>query len=527
MTKKNIINSIMPIIEGMEVAARTVESTFGPNGGLVLYENRDKTVDSNPFYLTRDGATVLDQLELNSPCNIGIKIIKQMVKDLKEDVGDGSTTLTLLTYNLLREVNKYIVAGYDPILISKELKRLSYEICNNLERMSYPLKTYSDLFIMAMGACKSKELAEIVCIAIEYKGQNGIILIEETKSTYIEMEKLEGYTLDRGYIHEMFITDKYQSECYLEHPYVFITNYTLSSQAAIPQIISKVEKKDHLLIISPEIERVALFECAKKIEQGYKICAIKNPSFAQKNATHRLLNESEDIAIYTGATSIMRETGRTLGKITLADFGQADKIVIRKNNTLIINGYGDPQAIQQRMKSLQYQSKFDKNDFDREMADKRFLRLNNNIIFIKVGGYTDHEVIQKKRLINDAIASCQAALKNGIVPGAGLSYIYASKNIDGFLKTPINRIMQYLFHTIIKKMDNGSSDTLWSTIRKDASDRYSHMYTSYDILTSIIEGKATNFTVIDPTLVCKRIVEMAFGCVEEIIKSQYIILEGA
>lgn len=510
-----IITNLNSLFQGIALTAKTVAGTLGPNGRLVLLENPDTLVDTTPFYVTQDGARVISEIKLpkNDYRYLGVELIKNAVNKLKEEVGDGSTTFTIIVNALLQEAKKYIAAGHDPIGISKQLKEIQDKLCTQLELISYPIETRYDLFTVAKIASKSAELAELITTAIELQGQEGQIIVEETKQVYVGLERISGYQLDRGYIHDAFINVGY-TECILENPLILLTDYSLMSSEAIKFITKHNVNNSPLLIITPEIGEHALTEL---IEYNKKIpcCVIKNPSFPISRIK-RLLEWTEDIAIFTGATLISKETGRVLKYLKLDDLGSVKKAIIKKNSTILLGGTGLQENINKQVYGLEEQAKWLKNDFDRERAKLRATQLTGNIIAIKVGGYTDYEVKYIKRLIEDALASCKSAIRKGVVAGTGLANLYALKQCSHNLLA--YKIVEKALQEPFLTLTNGNKVLLNEILN------YNSPYISYNVLTNKTHNMYMT-GVLDTTETCQNIIKYAFSLASELISSQYIVIK--
>ena len=491
---KNIIKGIKPILDGSNLVNIVISPMVGSSGKLTILENRDGVVDKNTFYVTSDGTTILSNLILrrSDPRRFGIELIKEESRRLKSDLGIESSVFSIICSSLLKETYKFLAAKYDPIFLSNGIIVSSKEISNNLFTISSDLKsfaTFDDIFNIALTSCKSKELAYFVARAFELRGKDGNIIIEEARTTNISLEKISGMQIDRGYTHEYFINYN-NTDCLLSHPKVFITDYTLESFDHANNILKLTDKGEQLLVIAPEVLLPAFqtFHFGM-MKHNQVMCIIKSPSYRQKGAQYRLQEMSEDIATYTGAELITSSKGRILDKIYKKDLGSAHSALIKNHSTILLGGSGNQEKISDRIKLLEFQSKNDKNDFDRDRAKLRLQQLNNNLITIKVGGFTDYEVKHTKQLIENAIGSCNSSLNSGVVEGSGIAYLSVLNSSK--LEKPF--------------------DLIWTN--------------TLERRLSLIEQNGNLLNNVDSLEVCQQIILKSASLVSEIIKTEYLVYQ--
>mgnify|MGYP001588215727 FL=1 len=423
----SVSKELSPIVEGIHLLSKTVKPVLGPMGGIVLVDNPDTIVDKNTFYRTKDGAKIIDWITLPDKRNLGVRFVKELSQKLKEEVGDGTTTLTIVISKLLEESQKYVVAGYEKQFIIQEIQEVGEEVLKNLKEISVEVTSFEDIFKVAYCASKSREFANLIATAYEYKGVSSRIVIEEVKPTYTEIEHISGMQLDRGYVSNIFVNQE-NDQCVLTDPLVLVTDYPIETWDSLVTVTDRIKDRESLLIISPRFNDNVIGSLSIIMGRTKKkYCAIRNPgSYLLDNLTeYRLSEYSEDIATYVGANFISKLLGRTLEKIKREDFGSVSKAMIKKHSTVLLNGNGGIAKVSERIRLIEAQTKYLTNSFDRERAKQRISQMNNNIVTIKVGGYSDQEVLQNKRLIEDGIAAVRAGIDNGILPGGGLAFIYA------------------------------------------------------------------------------------------------------
>lgn len=415
------------LMEGIETLNNTVKITLGPKGKNVIIEKGF----SSPL-ITKDGVTVAKEIELkNKFQNMGAQIIKEVASKTSEDAGDGTTTATILAYSMIKEGMKYLTSDVNPIDLKRGIDKAIAEAIKELNKISKTCKTFKEISqVASISANNDNEIGNNIAKAIEKIGKEGIITVEEGKSLENELEIVEGMQFDRGYISPYFINNHEKQSVILENSFILIYNKKISSINELLKVLDLVSKSNRsLLIMSEEIDNDALATLIlNSIRGNLKIAAIKLPGFGEKRK--EIL---EDIAIITGATVISEELGLNLENLSLSDLGQAKKIEVFKEKTIIIDGAGIPYDISQRIKDLSYQINNSESQYEKEKLQERLSKLSNGIAIIRVGAATEIEMKEKKARVEDALHATRAAIEEGIVPGGGIALLKV-KNLIKNLK---------------------------------------------------------------------------------------------
>lgn len=415
------------LMEGIEILNNAVKITLGPKGRNVIIEKK-----FNSPLITKDGVTVAKEIELKDKFqNMGAQIIKEVASKTSENAGDGTTTATILAYSMIKEGIKYLTSEINPIDLKRGIEKTISEAIKELNKMTKKCNTFKEISqVASISANNDVKIGENIAKAIEKIGKEGIITVEEGKSLENELEIVEGMQFDRGYISPYFINNQEKQSVVLENSFILICNKKISSINEIIPILGLVSKSNRsLLIMAEEIDNEALATLIlNNIRGNLKLAAVKLPGFGEKRKY--IL---EDIAVLTGATVITEELGLSLEKVSLSDLGQAKKIEVFKENTIIVDGAGIPHDISQRIKDLSFQINKANSQYDKEKLQERLSKLSNGIAVIRVGAATEIEMKEKKARVEDALHATRAAIEEGIVPGGGVTLLRI-KNIIKNLK---------------------------------------------------------------------------------------------
>jgi len=408
------------MMEGIEILTNAVKTTLGPKGKNVILER-----NFNTPLITKDGVTVAKEIEIKDRFqNMGIQVIKEVASKTSEKAGDGTTTATLLAYSMIKEGLKYIASGVNPIDLKKGIEKAIKESVKELNKISKKCETTKEIWqVASISANNDNNIGKYISEAVEKIGKEGIITVEEGKSLDDELEIVEGMQFERGYISPYFITDQEKQVSVLENSFILICNkkiYNIDELITILEIISK--SKRPLLIMAEDIDSEVLATLIlNNIRGNIKIAAVKLPGFGERRK--EIL---EDIAIITGGTVITEEVGISLKKISLSDLGQAKRIEVQKENTIIIDGAGEEFEISKRIKSISNQINNTKSNYEIEKLQERLSKLSNGVAVIRVGAATETEMKEKKARVEDALHATRAAIEEGIVPGGGVALLKIS-----------------------------------------------------------------------------------------------------
>ena len=405
------------LVEGVNILANAVKVTLGPKGRNVVLERSF----GSPV-VTKDGVSVAKEIELADKLqNIGAQLVKEVASRTSDAAGDGTTTATVLAQAIVREGQKYVAAGLNPLDLKRGIDKAVTAAIEELKKISKPTTTSKEIAQVATISANGEEsIGQRIAEAIDRVGKEGVITVEDGKSLADELDVVEGLQFDRGYLSPYFINNPDKQVAALDSPFILLHDKKISNIRDLLPVLEQVAKAGRpLLIIAEDVEGEALATLVVNNIRGIlKTVAVKAPGFGDRRKA--LL---EDIAILTGGQVIAEETGLTLEKATLAELGQAKRIEVGKENTTVIDGGGDAKNIEARVKQIRVQIEEATSDYDREKLQERVAKLAGGVAVIKVGGATEIEVKEKKDRVDDALHATRAAVEEGIVPGGGVALI--------------------------------------------------------------------------------------------------------
>jgi len=416
------------LVEGVNVLADAVKVTLGPKGRNVVLER-----SFGAPTVTKDGVSVAKEIELKDKfANMGAQMVKEVASKTSDIAGDGTTTATVLAQAIVREGMRYVAAGMNPMDLKRGIDKAVTAVIEELKKISKPCTTNKEIAqVGAISANSDTSIGDIIAQAMEKVGKEGVITVEDGKSLENELDVVEGMQFDRGYLSPYFINNGDKQQAILEGPYVLLFDKKISNIRDLLPVLEQVAKSSRpLLIIAEDVDGEALATLVVNNIRGIlKTVAVKAPGFGDRRKAML-----EDIAILTGGTVISEETGLTLEKASLNDLGQAKRIEVAKENTTIIDGAGQEQAIQGRIKQIRVQIEEATSDYDREKLQERVAKLAGGVAVIKVGAATEVEMKEKKARVEDALHATRAAVEEGIVPGGGVAFLRARANVAKNLK---------------------------------------------------------------------------------------------
>lgn len=402
--------------KGVDILADTVKVTLGPKGRNVVLDKKF----GSPL-ITNDGVTIAREIELEDPYeNMGAQLVKEVATKTNDVAGDGTTTATLLAQAIIREGLKNVTAGANPMLIRNGIKLAVEKAVDEIKKISRPVEGKEDIARVAAISAADEEIGTLISDAMERVGNEGVITVEESKSMGTELDVVEGMQFDRGYVSAYMVTDTDKMEAVLDNPYILITDKKISNiQEILPVLEQVVQQGRKLLIIAEDVEGEAMATLIVNKLKGTFICVgVKAPGFGDRRK-----EMLQDIAVLTGGEVISEELGKDLKEATLDMLGVAESVKVSKENTTIVNGRGDKQAIKDRVAQIRRQIEDTTSDFDREKLQERLAKLAGGVAVVKVGAATETELKEKKLRIEDALAATKAAVEEGIVPGGGTAYV--------------------------------------------------------------------------------------------------------
>ncbi|ADL03624.1 chaperonin GroEL [Lacrimispora saccharolytica] len=412
---------------GVNQLADTVRVTLGPKGRNVVL---DKSFGA-PL-ITNDGVTIAKEIELEDAFeNMGAQLVKEVATKTNDVAGDGTTTATVLAQAMINEGMKNLAAGANPIVLRKGMKKATEAAVEAIAKMSEPIKGKASIARVAAISASDDAVGEMVADAMEKVSNNGVITIEESKTMKTELDLVEGMQFDRGYISAYMCTDMEKMEANLDDPYILITDKKISNiQEILPLLEQVVQSGARLLIIAEDVEGEALTTLiVNKLRGTFNVIAVKAPGYGDRRK-----EMLQDIAVLTGGTVISDELGYELKNATLDLLGRAKSVKVQKENTVIVDGCGDKEAITARIGQIKGQIEETTSDFDREKLQERLAKLSGGVAVIRVGAATETEMKEAKLRMEDALSAARAAVEEGVIAGGGSAYVHAITQIEDVVK---------------------------------------------------------------------------------------------
>jgi len=486
------------MVEGVNILANAVKVTLGPKGRNVVMERSF----GGPT-ITKDGVSVAKEIELKDKLqNMGAQMVKEVASKTADIAGDGTTTATVLAQSIVREGMKYVVAGHNPMDLKRGIDKAVTAAIEELKKISKPCTTTKEIAqVGSISANSDVSIGQRIAEAMEKVGKEGVITVEDGKSLEDELEVVEGMQFDRGYLSPYFINQPEKQVAVLESPYILLFDKKISNIRDLLPVLEQVAKSGRpLMIVAEDVEGEALATLVVNNIRGIiKTCAVKAPGFGDRRKAML-----EDIAILTGGQVIAEEIGLTLEKTTLEHLGQAKRVEIGKENTIIIDGAGDAKSIEARVKNIRVQIDEATSDYDREKLQERVAKLAGGVAVIRVGAATEVEMKEKKARVDDALHATRAAVEEGIVPGGGVALIRAKQGIMGLKGdnsdqdagiSIVLRAMEEPLRIIVSNAGDEASVVVNAVMASKGNNGYNAATSEYGDL--VAQG------VIDPTKVTK------------------------
>jgi chaperonin GroEL len=409
---------------GMDVLANAVVTTLGPKGRNVALDRKF----GSPT-ITHDGVTVAKDVELEDAFeNMGAQLLKEAATKTNDIAGDGTTTSTVLAHSIVTNGMKNLAAGFNPMLLKRGIEAATRAVADKISEQAIEVTTKEEIANVASISAQDRQIGELIADVMDKVGKDGVITVEESKGLEFETEYVEGMQFDRGYISPYFISDPEHMESSIDEPYVLVYDKKISAAQDIVPLLEKlvqVGKRD-LVIIAEDIDGEALATLVlNKLRGMLNVVAIKAPGFGDRRKAML-----QDIAVLTGATVISEETGRKLESATVNELGQAEKVVVTKEDTTIVGGKGEGTQIKGRIEQIRVEIDQSTSDYDREKLQERLAKLSGGVAIIRVGAATETELKEKKHRVEDALSATRAAVEDGIVPGGGVALVNAMKALE-------------------------------------------------------------------------------------------------
>ena len=506
--------------KGVDALADAVKVTLGPKGRNVVI---DKKFGSPT--VTKDGVTVAKEIELADPIeNMGAQMVKEVATKTSDLAGDGTTTATVLAQAIYREGLKNVTAGANPMELKRGIDRAVEAIIEELKRISTPSAGKKEIAqVGTISANNDHEIGKLIADAMEKVGKDGVITVEEAKGLETTLETVDGMQFDRGYLSPYFVTDPEKMEAVLEDGYILIHDKKISAMKELLPVLEKIAQTGKpLLIIAEDVEGEALATLVvNKLRGTLKVCAVKAPGFGDRRKEMLV-----DIAKLTGGKVISEEVGFKLENAVLTDLGRAKRIVVDKDNTTVIDGYGDDDKIKGRIKEIEVAVEKSTSDYDKEKLQERKAKLAGGVAVINVGAATESEMKEKKARVEDALHATRAAVEEGIVPGGGVALIRAQAALKGIKLDHdeqigvdiIRRAVEEPIRMIVQNA-GGEGSIVVEKVRasKDKNFGYNAFSDTYEDL--VLAG------VIDPTKVTRTALQNAASIASLLLTTECLIVE--
>jgi chaperonin GroEL len=505
---------------GVDKLAEAVKVTLGPKGRNVVIDKKFGAPT-----VTKDGVTVAKEVELSDALeNMGAQMVKEVATKTSDVAGDGTTTATVLAQAIFREGLKNVTAGSNPMSIKKGIDKAVTAIVEELKRISVPTKGKKEIAqVGSISANNDQEIGNLIAEAMEKVGKDGVITVEEAKGLDTELKTVEGMQFDRGYVSPYFVTDPEKMEAVLEDALILIHDKKISSMKDLLPVLEKVAQLGKpLLIIAEDIEGEALATLVvNKLRGTLRVAAVKAPGFGDRRKAML-----QDIAVLTGGQVISEEVGFKLENAVVTDLGKAKRIVVDKDNTTVIDGAGETDKIQGRIKEINAAIEKSTSDYDSEKLRERLAKLAGGVAVVHVGAATEAEMKEKKARVEDALHATRAAVEEGIVPGGGVAFIRAQRalkgmKLDGDEQIGVDIIRKAIEEPIRMIVQNAGAEgsIVVEKVRASKDDAY-----GYNALTDTYENLVAA-GVIDPTKVTRTALQNAASIAGLLLTTECIVVE--
>ncbi len=419
------INAREELKKGVDALSNAVKVTLGPKGRNVIIEKK-----FGAPHITKDGVTVAKEVELEDKFqNMGAQLVKEVASKTGDDAGDGTTTATVLAQSIVATGLKNVAAGANPMDLKRGIDKAVARVVENIKAQSEEVGDDFDKIenVARISANNDEEIGKLIAEAMKKVKKEGVITVEEAKGTDTSVEIVEGMQFDRGYISPYFVTNSERMECEMEHPYILIYDKKISNlKDMLPILEATAQSGRPLLIIAEDVDSEALATLVvNRLRGSLKVCAVKAPGFGDRRK-----EMLQDIAVLTGGVVISEDQGMKLENASIEVLGTADKVTVNKENTIIVNGAGDKQAIADRVNQIKAQIETTKSSYDKEKLQERLAKLAGGVAVLYIGAPSEVEMKEKKDRVDDALSATRAAVAEGIVPGGGVAYIRSIKSLD-------------------------------------------------------------------------------------------------
>jgi chaperonin GroEL len=510
---------------GVDVLANAVATTLGPKGRNVALDRKF----GSPT-ITHDGVTVAKEIELEDPFeNMGAQLLKEAATKTNDIAGDGTTTSTVLAHAMVTNGLKNLAAGSNPMLLKRGIEAAAKAVSEAITKQAIDVTTKEEIASVAAISAQDTEIGELIAEVMDKVGKDGVITVEESKALEFETEYVEGMKFDRGYISPYFVSNPENMEAVVEEPYILIHDKKISAATDIVPILEKLVQigKRDLVILAEDVDGEALATLVlNKIRGMLNVIAIKAPGFGDRRKAML-----QDIAVLTGGTVITEELGRKLESVTVNDLGKAGKVVVTKDDTIVIEGAGEKNLIKGRIEEIKVEIDRSTSDYDKEKLQERLAKLAGGVAVIRVGAATETELKEKKHRVEDALSATRAAVEEGIVPGGGVALI---NTMDSLNKVKMDNEDAMIGVNIVRKSlkvpmagiaENGGNDgaVVIETVRRKQEEA-KNKNIGYDVM----QGEYVDMVekgIIDPAKVTKGAMENAASIAAMILTTEALITD--
>ncbi|HPF44362.1 MAG TPA: chaperonin GroEL [Syntrophomonadaceae bacterium] len=504
---------------GVDKLANTVKITLGPKGRNVVLDRKF----GSPT-ITNDGVTIARDIDLDDPWeNLGCQLVKEVATKTNDVAGDGTTTATVLAQAMIKEGLKNVAAGANPMVMRRGIEKAVVAIVESIKEQSHPVESKEAIAQVASISASDQEIGKIIADAMEKVGRDGVITVEESQSLGTQLEVVEGMMFDRGYISHYMVTNTEKMEAVLDDPYILINDKKISSISEVLPVLEKVVQTGKpMLLIAEEIEGEALATLVlNKLRGTFTCVAVKAPAFGERRKAML-----EDIAILTKGQVVSEDLGIKMENVTLEMLGKARQVVVRKEETIIIDGAGSEEDVKGRIANIKRQLEETDSEYDREKLQERMAKLSGGVAVIQVGAATETELKEKKHRMEDALAATKAAVEEGIVSGGGVALINVIKAVDtveaeGDELTGVKLVKKALEEPLRQIANNaGVEGSVVVEKVKEASDGI-----GYNALTGVYENMI-DAGIIDPAKVTRSAVQNAASIAAMVLTTEAVVTES-
>jgi chaperonin GroEL len=511
--------------KGIDILASAVKTTLGPKGRNVALDKKFGAPS-----VTHDGVTVAKEIELEDPFeNMGAQLLKEAATKTNDVAGDGTTTATVLAQAIVNEGLKNLAAGANPMQLKAGIDKGTDAIVEYIRKSAIPVEGQKEIAQIATVSAADEQIGHLIAEVMDRVGKDGVITVEESRGINFETEYVEGMQIDKGYISPYFVTNTEKMEAVLENPYILITDKKISAIQDILPVIEKAiqQGKREMVLLAEDVDGEALATLVvNKLRGILNVLAVKAPGFGDRRK-----EMLRDIAILTGGTVISEETGRRLDSATLDDLGTARSVIAHKDDTTIVEGYGESADIQGRIRQIKAQIEETTSDYDREKLQERLAKLSGGVALIKVGAGTEVELKYRKTRVEDALSATRAGVEEGIVPGGGVALVNAiealdSLNLTGDAATGASILRRALEEPLRQLAVNGGRDgsVVVDGVRRAQQEQGNNKNIGYNVLTDNYMDMV-QAGIVDPAKVTRSALQNATSIAAMILTTEALITD--